>query len=72
MVNRAYKPDELAAEVDKIAAQITKNSFEGIVAIKRLYDEGFATTLAAGLELELAASSVLPDTDQRLAAFKAK
>lgn len=70
LVNRAFKAEEFDSEIDRIVADIQENSFEAIKAIKRLYNEGYNTTLREGLLLELAADTYLPDTDAQLAKFQ--
>lgn len=70
LVNRAFKADELENEVNKIAGEILENSFEAISAIKKLYNEGYNTTLKEGLQMELDADPYLPGTDEYLAKFK--
>lgn len=72
LVNRAFKAEEFEAEIDRIVADIQENSFAAIKAIKRLYNEGYNTTLQEGLLLELAADTYLPDTDVQLAKFQKK
>ena len=51
---------------------ITDNSFEAILAIKKLYNEGYATTLTEGLKLEEAADSRLTSTGDQIAQFEQK
>lgn len=72
LVNRAFKAEEFDSEIDHIVADIQENSFAAIKAIKRLYNEGYNTTLREGLLLELAADTYLPDTDVQLAKFQKK
>ncbi|MEM6317231.1 MAG: enoyl-CoA hydratase/isomerase family protein [Bacteroidota bacterium] len=72
LVNRAFKAEELEAEVNKIVAEITGNSFEAIKAIKKLYDDGYATTLKEGLAIEMAADTKLSNTDEQLGQFAQK
>ncbi len=50
LVNRAFKEDELESEVNQIISEILDNSFEAIVTIKKLYNEGYETTLKEGLQ----------------------
>lgn len=69
LVNRAFKSEELAAEVTKVAHEISENSFEAITKIKALYNGGWYSTLEKGLALELAADTRLADTDAQLAKF---
>ena len=70
LVNRAFPASLFVAEVNQICDDILQNSFEAIVAIKALYDDGFATTLREGLALELAADNNLSSTAARLQQFK--
>ena len=70
LVNRAFKEDEIDSEVKKIMQDILGNSFEAIVAIKRLYDKGYETTLKEGLEIEANADTRLSSTDENLSKFK--
>ena len=72
LVNRAFKAEEFDDEIDRIVAEIQENSFAAIKAIKRLYNEGYNTTLREGLLIELAADTYLPDTDAQLAKFQKK
>lgn len=72
LVNRAFKAEEFDSEINRIVADIQENSFAAIKAIKRLYNEGYNTTLREGLLLELAADTYLPDTDVQLAKFQKK
>lgn len=70
LVNRAFKAEELDSEVNKIVQEILGNSFEAIAAIKKLYNDGYSTTLKEGLALELEADTALGSTDDRLSGFK--
>lgn len=72
LVNRAFKAEDLEEEIQHITAQILDNSFAAIKAIKRLYNEGYNTTLQEGLQIELAADTRLPDTNDQLAKFQKK
>lgn len=69
LVNRAFPEKSLAYEVNKIIADVEGNSFEAIVAIKKLYDAGYGTTLNHGLMLEANTQVKLPNTDEQLAKF---
>lgn len=72
LVNRSWPLVELEKEVDKVVADIVGNSFEAIIGIKRLYDQGYHTTLGEGLEIELSADTRLGDTDNNIQAFESK
>lgn len=72
LVNRAFEEEELEVEVNKIAEEILENSFEAIKRIKTLYNDGYSTTLAKGLQLEADADSSLGDTGGQLSQFKDK
>lgn len=70
LVNRAFKEEELTNEVNAIASEILENSFEAIGVIKRLYNEGYETTLKEGIAIEEAADTKLVSADEYLAKFK--
>lgn len=72
LVNRSFPYEDLSAEVNKIAAEILDNSQEAIVAIKRLYDEGYLMTFKDGLQLEFDADIRLGDTSDNLDQFETK
>jgi enoyl-CoA hydratase/carnithine racemase len=72
LVNRSWPVEELENEVNKVVADIVENSFEAIIGIKRLYDQGYHTTLGEGLEIELRAETRLGDTDNNIQAFESK
>ncbi len=72
LVNRAFKEEELEEEVNKIIKEIEGNSFEAIVRIKQLYNDGYMTTLREGLDLEYNADSRLGSTGDQLAQFEKK
>ena len=72
LVNRSFPLDHLEEEVNKIAEDILHNSFEAIVAIKKLYDQGYHTTLGEGLKIELNADTRLMDTSENIQAFESK
>lgn len=72
LVNRAFEESALETEVNKIVAEILDNSFEAIVSIKKLYDDGYATTLKEGLHLELNADTRLSDTGENLSQFQSR
>lgn len=72
LVNRAFKNEELETEVQKIIEEILTNSFEAIAAIKKLYNQGYATTLKEGLLIEYNADTNLQSTDENLSDFENK
>ena len=59
-------------DVDVIINDILENSHEAIGRIKELYNEGWATTLAQGLDLERAADPKLSETADMLSKFEEK
>lgn len=69
LVNRAFPAALLNGEVNKIIAEIEENSFEAIVAIKKLYDAGYGTTLNHGLMLEANTQVRLSNTNDMLNQF---
>ena len=71
-MNRSFPADELVEELDAIADEICANSAEAIARIKKLYDQGYATTLEAGLEIESKADTDMADTSSELAQFSKK
>ncbi len=72
LVNRAFPDASLHEEVQKIAEEISANSHEAIVAIKKLYDDGYHTTLSEGLRLELETDTQLGDTTDNISQFESK
>jgi enoyl-CoA hydratase len=52
LVNRVVEPDRLLAVASALAADMLSASPEILVAMKRLIDDGAATTLNRGLEIE--------------------
>jgi len=56
LVNRVVPPEALLPTARQLARDILSCDRDTLRRIKRIYDEGFATTLDAGLRLELAAS----------------
>jgi len=72
LVNRSFKKEELTDKVNQIAKEICANSAEAIARIKKLYDQGYATTLDAGLEIESKADTDMVDTLSELAQFSEK
>lgn len=72
LVNRSFPKGQLIEEVDKIAEEICANSAEAIARIKSLYDQGYATTLETGLEIESNADTDMADTSSELAQFSEK
>jgi len=72
LVNRAFKSEVLEAEVQKIIDDILGNSFEAIAAIKKLYNQGYETTLKEGLLIEYNADTNLQSTSENLSDFQNK
>lgn len=72
LVNRAFKSEELEVETKKIIDEILTNSFETIAAIKKLYNQGYETTLKEGLLIEYNADTNLQDTAHTLSNFETK
>lgn len=72
LVNRAFKSEDLKNEVQKIIDEILANSFEAIAAIKKLYNQGYETTLKEGLLIEYNADTNLQDTSESLSEFENK
>lgn len=72
LVNRAFKKEDLVTEVQNIIEEITSNSFEAIAAIKKLYDQGYETTLKEGLNIELNADFKLENTDDMISDYSKK
>lgn len=72
LVNRALPKPELDPYVAKVCEDILANSPEAILEIKRLYNEGFNTTLAKGLEIEKNAKLEMSNTDALLSEFDKK
>jgi enoyl-CoA hydratase len=56
LVNRVVAPDELLPTCRALAQDILSCDRRSVLGIKRLYDEGYATSLAEGLRLEARAS----------------
>ena len=56
LVNRVVAPDELLPAARLLARDIASCDRETVRRIKRVYDEGYATTLGEGLRFELHAS----------------
>jgi enoyl-CoA hydratase len=56
LVNRVVAPDELLATCHALAQDILSCDRRSVLGIKRVYDEGYATSLAEGLRLEARAS----------------
>ncbi len=69
LVNRCYPAGDLDKGVNEVAKDILKNDVQTIQAIKKLYNDGFHTTLRDGLEIELAADPRLSGTAQLLQNF---
>ena len=72
LVNRSFSDGDLTREVNRIAGEILENSHAAIKAIKDLYNRGYETTLAEGLELELNADTQISGTSQNLDQFERK
>lgn len=72
LVNRAFKEEELADEVNRIVEDIVGNSFEAIAAIKKLYNTGYDTTLKEGMSIEYNTDSRLSSTQDQLDQFEKK
>ncbi len=73
LVNRSFASGTLTEEVDAIATEITANSHEAIVAIKKLYDQGYLTTFSEGLDLELNLKDTkIKGTEDNLQQFEKK
>jgi enoyl-CoA hydratase len=62
LVNRVVEPDRLIAVASALAADMLSASPEILVAMKRLIDDGAATTLNRGLEIERERSRVWSKT----------
>lgn len=62
--------ERLQAEVEEVCQAILKNSPQAIAACKAMYNQGWRTTLAEGLEcVEYQQSFEIADTNQRLGSF---
>lgn len=72
LVNKSFAAGELSEGVMTVAREITANSHEAIVAIKKLYDEGYHTTLGEGLEIEKAADIAIGELGDNLKQFDKK
>ena len=72
LVNRAFPIDELEASVQQICNEMLENSSEAIGRIKQLYNAGWETTLAEGLQIEYDADSQLSSTAEQIASFEKK
>jgi len=72
LVNRAFPADTFEADVNAIIAEIIGNSFEAIAKIKKLYNDGFETTLKEGLQIEYNTDAKLKDTGSKLSQFEKK
>lgn len=70
LVNQAFAAADLTLEVDKVIDDILANNMEAIGAIKQLYDDGYATTLKEGLQIEADADSHLSGTNEQLQKFQ--
>lgn len=72
LVNRSFPLEKLETEVKGIIHEMLENSFEAIGRIKQLYNEGWSTTLAEGLQIEYEADSKLSSTQDQIDAFEKK
>lgn len=72
MANAAVPLAELDEYVRSIAERILANSAESLAAYKELYNDGMATTLKEGLDIERSRVYDISDTSSRLAAFMKK
>ena len=72
LVNEAFSKKEIDEQVSKICNQILGNSFEAISAIKKLYNEGYNTTLSEGIQIEKKAKLEMKNTGSLLAQFDKK
>ena len=70
LVNRAVPLADLDQTVQELAEQILSNSAQTIAAMKHLYNEGMATTLADGLALESAFTVDVTDRAEFLNDFE--
>lgn len=69
LINRAVPPADLDQAVQDLAQTILSNSPQTIAAMKHLYNEGTATTLADGLALESAFTTAITDRTEFLKDF---
>lgn len=69
LINRAVPPADLDQAVQDLAQAILSNSPQTIAAMKHLYNEGTATTLADGLALESAFTTAITDRTEFLKDF---
>ncbi len=72
LVNASFDDQDIEAKVRGVIEEITANDKEAIGRIKQLYNEGYSTTLAKGLEIELAADPNLSSTAGILENFDKK
>lgn len=70
LVNRAVPLADLDQTVQEIAQQILSNSAQTIAAMKHLYNEGQASTLADGLALKSAFTTDITDRTEFLKDFE--
>ncbi|GAB3641157.1 enoyl-CoA hydratase/isomerase family protein [Spirosoma arcticum] len=70
LINRAVPLADLDQTVQELAGQILSNSAQTIAAMKHLYNEGMATTLADGLALESAFTTDITDRAEFLNDFE--
>lgn len=72
LVNRSFPAETFEEDVNNIAYEVIQNSHEAIIKIKRLYDEGYRTTFAEGLQIEFDADTEIGDTSENLSQFEQK
>ena len=69
LVNRVVPADKLKEEVKVLAEAIMKNSAEAVAAMKYLYNNGMAMTMAEAEKLEFTTTFPIKDTHERLKEF---
>ncbi len=72
LVNKSFSKDELEERVYEIALEIAGNSHEAIIAIKRLYNEGYLGTFREGLILEHDTDIQISSTADNIGQFEQK
>ncbi len=72
LVNKSFNAGQLEIGISQVVEDIVKNDAGAIRAIKQLYNDGFATTLSEGLEIELATDPFLPNTGKNIDNFDQK
>lgn len=70
LVNQSVPLAELENYVSEVAQKIEGNSAQTIAAMKKLYYEGWLSTLREGLELEQQSHFIINDREEFLRAFK--